>query len=113
MRNLEASELFKAVRLLKVSGLRDKIKPVLETAARDGVSIESIGVDAIMTCVAALAENSTEKGLYELLAGPFEKTPEEMAHLDLLDLCDGIEWLWKDGNLRPFFERLSRLIGSK
>ena len=39
--------------------------------------------------------------------------PEEIAQMDIVDLCKNIEWLWTEGNLRPFFGQLSNLIGKK
>lgn len=113
MKRLETADLFKAARILKSSGLKEKIKPMLEAAAQKGADALNIGIDAVLAAVGTLAETGTEKALYDVFAGPFEKSPEEMAHLDIIELCDGIEWLWKEGNLQAFCERLSGLIGMK
>ena len=113
MRNLLTADLFKAVRVIKASGLKEEIKPILEKASENDVDVRGIGIEAIMTAVGALAESGVEKQLYEFLAGPFEMDPKDVAQLDIVDLCKNIEWLWKDGNLQAFFGQLSNLIGTK
>ena len=112
MRNLNTADLFKAVRVIKTSGLREELKPLLDKAADGKADVKNVGIDAIMTVVGTLAENGVERAMYEWLSGPFEMDPEEVAQLDVIDLCDKIEWLWKDGNLQSFFVRLSGLTGT-
>lgn len=113
MRNLLTADLFKAVRAIKASGLREEVKPLLEKAADGKADVQSVGIEAIMTVVGSLAESGVEKHLYEFLAGPFEMEPKEVAQLDIVDLCKNIQWLWEEGNLQPFFGQLSNLIGTK
>lgn len=113
MRNLLTADLFKAVRAIKASGLKEEVRPLLKKAADGEADVQNVGVEAIMTVIGSLAESGTEKALYDFLAGPFEMDPKEIAQMDIVDLCKGIEWLWTEGNLRPFFGQLSGLIGSK
>lgn len=113
MRNLNTADLFKAVRVIKTSGLREEVKPLLKMAAEGKADITNVGIEGILTVIGVLAENGVEKQLYEFLSGPFEMEPKEVAQLDIVDLCEKIRWLWEDGNLRPFFGQLSGLIGTK
>ena len=113
MRNLLTEDLFKAVRVIKASGLKEEVRPMLKMAAEGKSDIMSVGIEGIMTVIGALAESGVEKQLYQFLSGPFEMEPEEVARLDVVDLCKYIEWLWKEGNLQPFFGQLSNLIGTK
>lgn len=82
-------------------------------AAEGKADVQNVGIEAIMTVVFTLAENGVEKALYDLLSGPFEMEPSEVGKLDIVELCEKIEWLWKEGNLQVFFEHLSNLIGTK
>ena len=113
MRNLLTADLFKAVRVIKTSGLKEEVRPLLKKAADGNADVQNVGIEAIMTIVGSLAEIGVEKGLYDFLSGPFEMDPEEIAQMDIVDLCKNIEWLWTEGNLRPFFGQLSNLIGMK
>lgn len=113
MRNLVTADLFKAVRTIKASGLKEEVRPLLKMAAEGQADVQNVGIEAIMTVVGALAESGVERSLYELLSGPFEMDPSEVAQLDILELCEKIQWLWKDGNLQPFFAQLLRLTTTK
>lgn len=113
MRNLLTADLFKAVRVIKTSGLKEEVKPLLKKAAEGSADITNVGIEGILTVIGALAESGVEKQLYEFLAGPFEMEPKDVAQLDVIELCENIQWLWKEGNLQPFFGQLSNLIGTK
>lgn len=113
MRNLLTADLFKAVRVIKTSGLKEEVKPLLRMAADGKADITNVGIEGILTVIGALAENGVEKQLYEFLSGPFEMDPKEIAALDIVELSEKIQWLWKEGNLQPFFGQLSGLITTK
>lgn len=113
MRNLLTADLFKAVRVIKASGLKEEVKPLLKKAAESEADVQNVGIEAIMALIGALAENGVEKQLYEFLSGPFEMEPKEVAQLDIVELCEKIQWLWEEGNLQAFFGQLSGLIGTK
>ena len=113
VRSLATNDLFKAVRTIKASGLREDIKPLLQRASEGNADVQSIGIDAIMTVIGVMAEKNVEEDLYDFLSGPFEMEPGVIAQMNILDLCDHIQWLWEEGNLKTFFGRLSNLIGTK
>ncbi len=113
LRKLVTADLFKAVRVIKTSGLREEVKPMLQKAADGKADVQNVGIEAIMTVIGALAESGAERAMYEFLSGPFEMDPGEVASLDLMDLVDKANWLWKEGNLQDFFGQLSSLITSK
>lgn len=109
MRRINGSDVFAAVRVIQKSGLKEKLKPALKMASEKGVDINEVGIEGIMTAVFSLAES--EKAIWEILAEPFEMTAGDLAKLDIEELCDGLEFLYKDGGLLAFFKRLSGLIG--
>lgn len=86
---------------------------MLKMAAEGKADVQNVGIEAIMTVIGSLAENGVEKNIYDFLAGPFEMEPKDVAQLDIVDLAQKIQWLWEEGNLRPFFEQLSNLTGMK
>ena len=56
MRNLLTADLFKAVRVIKASGLKEEVKPLLKKAAESEADVQNVGIEAIMALIGALAE---------------------------------------------------------
>ena len=114
MKSFTANDLFKAMRLVKHSGVREDIKSILSGIA-DGkdVDLEKVGLDAIMSAVFAFAEEGIQNELYELLSGPWEMSVEEIGTMSLTALCEKIKETVKSEDLRSFFTELSALITMK
>jgi hypothetical protein len=114
MKPFTTDDLFKAMRLLKHSGIKEKVKDLLSGIA-DGeeVDLERIGLDAIMEAVYAFAEEGCQRELYDLLSGPWEMSAEEIGKLPLSELCGKLEETAKSEDLRDFFTQLAELISMK
>lgn len=113
MRKLKGSDLFNTLRLIKKAQMKDELLPVIKQLTSGGMSAEDIGITGILTIIEILTEKKAEQGIWEMLAGPFEMKPEEVADLDLLDLAEKMEQLAKENDLKRFFTMLSGLMQTK
>lgn len=109
MRKLKTSDVFTAARMLKKLGLQEQAKEI--AAKADEVKdIWSMGFDFVYSIFDRATDSEGEGLVCEFLAGPFEKTPEEMRDLDLPDLMDGLKQLAQENNLLPFFKNAGKLM---
>jgi len=109
VRNVNTADLFRAARAVKSSGLRDRLKQTLLVIDKN--DLKSAGIDTILTIIEAFAEKGAENALYEVFAGPFEMTADQVASMELSELMDCLDGLAKDPGMADFFKRLSGLIG--
>lgn len=109
MRKLETSDVFKACRLMKKFGLKEKFQAVAREAdtAKD---IWDRGYDLVWDLFEAATEQQGEAEIYAFLAGPLEMTPEEVRHLHLDKLLDSLKQLAVENNLVGFFKSAARLM---
>ena len=110
MRKLKMSDIFTAMRVIKKAGLKEEIKPLIRTAGSGELNVEDVGIEGILTMIEILSEKKSEQAIYEVLAGPFEMTPEEVQNLDLDRLQDLLGDLAKENDLKRFFISLSGLL---
>lgn len=110
MRKLVTTDVFEALRLVKKSGLKEELAPLIKDIAQKGTSAIDSGIMGILTVVEIFAENKCEQMIYGLLAGPFEMKPEEVAGLELDVLAEKLEQLGKENDIRRFFTVLSGLL---
>jgi len=111
MRKIMTKDIFMAMRVIKKSGMKQELIPLVQKAAEAG--IEQIGIEGILTVIEVLSENNSEKALYEVLAGPFEMSVEEVESLELDVFTGMLCELGEQNNLQNFFKALSGLITSK
>lgn len=111
MRKLKTTDVFAALRAIKAVGLRDELKPLLARAAAGGVSVEDVGIDGFLSLLEMLSEKKAENALYEVLAGPFEATPEAVGSMDLDEMFAGLCQIARENNLKDFFGYVSGLLG--
>lgn len=112
MRKLNTADLFCAARAVKSSGLRAELQRMIDSIAKGGVpDVQSIGIDTILQVIDVFAEHKSEQAVYEVLSGPFEMKPEEVAAMELEPLMDNLEEIFRDGGLQLFFKRLSGILG--
>lgn len=111
MRRLNTADVFAALRLIRATNLREEIKPLLKAAASEQVSVEDVGIDGVLTLIEAFSERQAEEALYNVLAGPFEVEPEEVAAMDLGELAEKLGTLAKENDLRSFFGYVSGILG--
>lgn len=114
MRKLNTSDVFAFARIVKASGMREELKKIIKDVAGQGTEdIEGLGLETILTLLEALAEKKAEKAIYEMLAGPLEKTAEEVETMDLQDLAGNLRMLSEENDLKSFFSYVSGIAGKK
>ena len=113
MRKLKGTDLFNTLRLIKKANLKDELLPVIKQLTASGMSVEDMGITGFLTIIEILTERKAEQGIWEVLAGPFEMKPDEVAGLDLLDLAEKMEQLAEENDLKRFFTMLSGLMQKK
>lgn len=111
MRKLQTTDVFNAMRLIKKANLKEEIKPYLKLAASGRISPEDIGIESILGLIETLSEQKSESAIYEVLAPPFEMTPEEVAKMEIEPFIEALQTLAKENNIKVFFTSLSGLIG--
>ena len=112
MRKIQTKDVFAAMRLVKKSGMKQQLIPLIEKAA-GSAEFTKIGIEGFLTVMEVLSENNSERAMYEVLSGPFEMTAEEIETLDLDELSSMVKELGEQNNVRNFFKALSGLITSK
>lgn len=112
MRKIQTKDIFSAMRIVKKSGMKQQLIPLIEKAA-GAEDVAQIGIEGFLTVMEVLSENNAERAMYEVLAGPFEMTAREVETLELDELASMLGELGEQNNLRNFFKALSGLITSK
>lgn len=108
MRKLKTADVFAATRLIKKLGLKEEAKAIAEKA--DEVKdIWAMGFDFVWGIFDRATDTNGEALLCEYLAGPFEKTPEEVADMELSELMSGVKQLAEENDLLPFFKNVAKL----
>lgn len=108
MRKLKTTDVFAGARLIKQLGLKEEAKAI--AAKADEIQdIWSMGFDFVWGIFDRATDTNGEALLCEFLAGPFEKTPEEMADLELTELMSGVKRLAEENDLMPFFKNVAKL----
>lgn len=110
MRKIITTDVFKALRLIQKSGLRDKLTDVVKEIAAGDMEVEKAGIMGMLAVLEVFSEEKCEHLIYEWLAGPAEKEAEEIAQLELSDLADLLDRLSEENDIRNFFTVLSRLM---
>lgn len=111
MRKLQTTDIFAMARIIRASGVREELRQIVHSVAERGLSIESVGIDGMIALLEAAAEKRTENAIYEALAGPFEVNAASIATMELDELMDRLQQMWRENNLQRFFDLVSRILG--
>lgn len=111
MRKLNTSDVFALARIVRTSGVRDELRPLIKAAAESSRPAEDVGIDGFLCILYALTEQKTEQAIYSVLSGPFEMTAEEVKTLPLDQLMEQLNTLVAENNLKHFFDCVSRILG--
>lgn len=103
MRKLQTSDVFNAMRLIKKANLKEEIKPILRRAGEGNLNVEDVGIEGILGFIEILTEKKSEQAIYEVLAGPFEMSPQEIETMTLDLLMENLQQLAKENDLKSFF----------
>ena len=109
MRKLNAGDLFKAARMIKRMGIKEDLKNFSENLDKDATQ-EGVGFDLLMLIMEKATEEGTEKLIYEFLAGPFMKTPDEVENMDLFEM---VETLFKVADVEKWKGALQKLFSKE
>ena len=122
LRNLQASDLFGMVRILKGIGL-SKIKSAIDfdkiKEARKNMTEENsaeittqVGTEVILSVIEVIIENlpEVETEIYKFVGGVANMKPADVAKLDASDFVDLLLDIFKKEEFKDFFKRASKLI---
>lgn len=122
LRNLQASDLFGMVRILKGMGL-SKIKSAIDfdkiKEARKNMTEENsaeittqVGTEVILSVIEVIIENlpEVETEIYKFVGGVANMKPADVAKLDASDFVDLLLDIFKKEEFTDFFKRASKLI---
>lgn len=105
MRNLQTRDFFKAARLIKKLGIKDKIKKFsLEVGTNQ--KPEEVGFDFLFMLLGECADSAAEKEIYSFLAGPLEVEPEVVEKMDFLELIQEIMKVADVERWKSFFTQI-------
>lgn len=122
MRKLRTTDVFAGMRLVKKAGLKETVQRIAalakerkreESEEGEGVNIEELGIDMVLGIIENLAEVGAEQKVYEFLAGPLEKTVEELKNMEVLELIEMMKSYKEVENVdgwKAFFQSLLRLM---
>lgn len=112
MRKLNTSDLFACARVLKVSGMREELKNVVQKYASGDV--EEVGILTILAMIETLmGEKKSEEAIYDMLAGIAETEPDNIRNLELPELATFLQNIASENDMKSFFGMLSGILGKK
>ena len=121
MRKLNTADVFAVARVIRASGMRDQLLPIIQKAAEETKAAEDkkamdailsrIGINGFLTVLEALAEQKSEAAIYEVLAGPMECSAEDVEKMPLEDLLPMLRQLAEENRLKDFFGYVSGILG--
>ena len=122
MRKLNTADVFAAARVIRASGMRDQLLPVIQKAAAEANNAEDekakdailskIGINGFLTVLEAMAERKAESAIYEVLAGPMECSSEDVEKMPLEDLLPKLRQIAEENQLKNFFGYVSGILGN-
>lgn len=121
MRKINTADTFAAMRVIKAAGVKDEIKKIaldIEDKRKKKIKFTSemqkqMGAELFFSIIDGLAEKKAELLMYDLLAGPLEMDPKDIAELPIQDLFEKIAELSKmmaPEGWANFFKSLVALI---
>lgn len=122
LRNLQASDLFGMVRILKGIGLSriksaidfDKIKEARKNMTEENSAeiTTQVGTEVILSVIEVIIENlpEVETEIYKFVGGVANMKPADVAKLDVSDFVDLLLDIFKKEEFTDFFKRASKLI---
>lgn len=114
MRKLQTQDVFRAIRVIKVTNLKEDLKDIVNkvnTGTGDGgnLTIQDVGLDVMFKILEKATEEKAETAIYEFLSGPLEVTAGEVREMELLTLVEQITQCADTENWKVFFRRVSAL----
>lgn len=109
MRKLQTKDVFSAVRLIKKLKIKEDFKEMLEIHADENRTSTEIGSEILFLVMERAAEQESEEAVYSFLAGPLEKTEDEIASMELMELISAVEQCADIEGWKNFLKHVSAL----
>lgn len=87
MRKLNGHDVFAALKVLKLIGVKDEL---IQLATRKEDQ-RQMGARLVFGLLANCGTEEAEKAFFEFLGGPLEALPAELEEMDLMDLCEEVQ----------------------
>lgn len=123
MRKVITTDLFATMRIIKLAGIEDRLKPILKQYAGavssedDAEKVENVqqnmGIDLLVALGEGMSRKETENEIYSLVASIMEKSVEDIKKLAPNEFVDAIKQIINDDGWRDFFTSLARSIITK
>lgn len=119
MRKINTGDVVKCARILKYSGMREKLIDLfkqgqgIQATDINAPEVQEFGVKVIFEIIELLAEQRAEREIYELLAGILEKTPEQIEAQEITQTITDIKAIARENDLKGFFSQVSNMIALK
>ena len=111
MRKINTHDTFTLMRLIKKTGLKDKLKGIAEKASKGDLNQFDAGYDLIVDLFISVGD--TEEDLLSFMSGPLEVSAEELKEKDLIEMVellkDLVEFHSSD-DWKAFFSSLRLLM---
>lgn len=109
MRKLATKDLFAAMRIIKISGVKNELMPIIKAA--DGEDVEGVGILGVLTVLEALSGTAAEKELYKCIADIAEMGENEIADMPPADFLALLKNIAAENDMQSFFADVQRLNG--
>lgn len=109
MRKLVTADIMSACRCLKNIGIKEEIKKIAAEADTLQSAFDK-GFELLWNIFDAATEKNAENYIYEFLAGPFEKTPDEIKNMEIAELFADLKQLAQENDLGGFFHSVGALM---
>lgn len=119
MRKINTGDVCKCARILKYTGVREKIVELIkqgqsiQAKSKDAPEVQEFGFAVIFEFIEILAEQKAEHEIYDLIGGIVEKTAEEIAEQEFTATIEDVKAIARENDLKGFFLRVSDLTGLK
>lgn len=109
MRKLITSDIFSAGRMMAQIGAKD----IIENAAKNAQKVEDVwenGFDLMWSLFEKASTKGSEDAIYTFLAGPMEKSKDEIKNMDLVLFFGAIKEFvdYNKEDLIPFFKLVEK-----
>lgn len=110
MRRLQTQDVFKALRIITATGLKEDLKEIVQENEGNETITKDVGVDIIFKILERVSGEKTEQAVYDFLSGPFEVTAEAVREMPVTDLMENIRKIEDVGSWKTFFRSVSALM---
>lgn len=97
---LKLRHVFRMARILKVSGIKEEAKNILNVMDKGNAS--AVGIDVFLSLIFGIADEESEKMIYDLLADISGKQGSEISELGINEVKEIFMQIGKENDLVNF-----------